>query len=580
MAKLIKIGEDAGIDLEKLIETRLLIQANSGGGKSWLIRRLLEQTHGKVQQIVLDPEGEFGTLREKYDYILAGKHADLSAEPKYAAKMAEKLLETRASTIIDLYELPPQERKRFVRLFLEAMVNAPKELYHQVLVVIDEAHVFVPQVGESEASSAVIDLATRGRKRGYCAVLATQRISKLHKDAAAECNNKIIGRTSQDIDMKRAADELGFTTREQIFSLRTLKPGEFYAFGPAISDEVKVIKVGDVATSHPKAGSRALGKIPKPSASIAKILGALADLPKEAEEEARTVSELKKQIVQLKKERAPRQIPTSDPLTIKQAVDKAVAVAVAAAVAAKDEELFKWQGEWLKTMDTWYSTLKTMGETMQEWKRTHRLKPQKYLPIKNILTDISPERLREVVSNASPGAVIQIPPTAKLEAIPPTGLSGPAQKILDAVAWLNVIGVEQPSKVAVAFVAGYSSTSSNYVKTCGALRSQDLVSYPPGSALELTEAGREVARVIDPPTSNEELHERIYTVLSDPERRILKPIVNEAGEPIAKMAVAEQAGYSETSSNFVKILGKLRTLGLISYPSPGNVAAEKLLFPL
>ncbi|KKL76705.1 hypothetical protein LCGC14_2042260, partial [marine sediment metagenome] len=34
------------IDLVKLISTRLLIQANSGGGKSWLIRRLLEQSHG------------------------------------------------------------------------------------------------------------------------------------------------------------------------------------------------------------------------------------------------------------------------------------------------------------------------------------------------------------------------------------------------------------------------------------------------------------------------------------------------------------------------------------------------------
>src|SRR5689334_16314253 len=32
------------------LDTRLLIQANSGGGKSWLIRRLLEQSHGKVQQ--------------------------------------------------------------------------------------------------------------------------------------------------------------------------------------------------------------------------------------------------------------------------------------------------------------------------------------------------------------------------------------------------------------------------------------------------------------------------------------------------------------------------------------------------
>jgi hypothetical protein len=33
------------VDLDRLIESRLLVQANSGGGKSTLIRYLLEQTH-------------------------------------------------------------------------------------------------------------------------------------------------------------------------------------------------------------------------------------------------------------------------------------------------------------------------------------------------------------------------------------------------------------------------------------------------------------------------------------------------------------------------------------------------------
>jgi hypothetical protein len=56
-----------------------------------------------------------------------------------------------------------------VRLFLEALVNAPKKLWHPALVVVDEAHVFCPETGEAESGDAVIDLATRGRKRGFCA---------------------------------------------------------------------------------------------------------------------------------------------------------------------------------------------------------------------------------------------------------------------------------------------------------------------------------------------------------------------------------------------------------------------------
>jgi hypothetical protein len=46
------LGSGIRCDLSVLIDTRLLMQASSGGGKSWALRRLLEQSHGKVQQIV------------------------------------------------------------------------------------------------------------------------------------------------------------------------------------------------------------------------------------------------------------------------------------------------------------------------------------------------------------------------------------------------------------------------------------------------------------------------------------------------------------------------------------------------
>jgi uncharacterized protein len=37
-------GTAAMLDLEELLATRLLVQANSGSGKSHLLRRLLEQS--------------------------------------------------------------------------------------------------------------------------------------------------------------------------------------------------------------------------------------------------------------------------------------------------------------------------------------------------------------------------------------------------------------------------------------------------------------------------------------------------------------------------------------------------------
>jgi len=63
-------GGKLELDLPTLVDTRLLIQANSGGGKSWLLRLVVERAG--IQTIVLDNEGEFASLREAVDVLLVG----------------------------------------------------------------------------------------------------------------------------------------------------------------------------------------------------------------------------------------------------------------------------------------------------------------------------------------------------------------------------------------------------------------------------------------------------------------------------------------------------------------------------
>src|SRR3546814_20985284 len=62
-------GRTVAIDLEELLATRLLVQGNSGSGKSHLLRRLLEKSAGEVQQIVINPEGDFVTLADHYGHV-------------------------------------------------------------------------------------------------------------------------------------------------------------------------------------------------------------------------------------------------------------------------------------------------------------------------------------------------------------------------------------------------------------------------------------------------------------------------------------------------------------------------------
>lgn len=100
----LNLGQGLSSDLNTLVDTRVLVQANSGGGKSWCLRRLLEESHGGVQHLILDPEGEFASLRERFDYVLAAKHgADTAAEPRAAALLAERLLTLRRAILLSCF---------------------------------------------------------------------------------------------------------------------------------------------------------------------------------------------------------------------------------------------------------------------------------------------------------------------------------------------------------------------------------------------------------------------------------------------------------------------------------------------
>lgn len=290
------------VDLIKLLDSRLLIQASSGYGKSRTIRKFAETISGRVQQILLDREGDFVTLRERFDFALISvEGGDIPLSVRYAETIAVKLMETRMSAVIDLYELKIDERVLFVKRFCNALINLQKSLWHPCLVYIDEAHLFAPEGKANESTAAVINLCSQGRKRGIGVVLATQRLSKLNKDASADCMNKMIGATGQDNDRKRAGDELGFNSKSEVLDLRNLEKGQFYAFGPAISREPVKFRVGEVVTTHPSSDGRMVEIPPTPKA-IRKIVATLADIPQEAEKELETKKQLMNEVARLKHE--------------------------------------------------------------------------------------------------------------------------------------------------------------------------------------------------------------------------------------------------------------------------------------
>lgn len=258
-------GRSVGMDLEELLATRLLVQGNSGSGKSHLLRRLLERSAGQVQQVVVDPEGDFVTLGPAYGHVVieAGDYAVAEV-----ARMAGRLREHRASVVLSLEGLEAEGQMRCAAAFLGALFDAPREHWYPALVVVDEAQLFAPTTGGEVAEevrraslSAMTNLMCRGRKRGLAGVIATQRLAKLAKNVAAEASNFLMGRTFLDIDMARAADLLGME-RRQAEAIRDLPRGSFLALGPAVSRRPVTVRIGAVETSA-RSGSPKLTPLPE-----------------------------------------------------------------------------------------------------------------------------------------------------------------------------------------------------------------------------------------------------------------------------------------------------------------------------
>lgn len=272
-------GPAATLDLEELLATRLLVQGNSGSGKSHLLRRLLEQSAPWVQQTVIDPEGDFVTLAERFGHLVIDAEDHTERGLQVAGERARM---HRVSSVLNLEGLDAENQMRRAAAFLGGLFDAPRDHWYPMLVVVDEAQLFAPAVAGEVSDEArklslgaMTNLMCRGRKRGLAGIIATQRLAKLAKNVAAEASNFLMGRTFLDIDMARAADLLGME-RRQADAFRDLERGQFMALGPALSRRPLNLRIGTTETGPRNATPRLM---PLPEATLDDVRATILAAP-------------------------------------------------------------------------------------------------------------------------------------------------------------------------------------------------------------------------------------------------------------------------------------------------------------
>lgn len=255
----IPLGDtDAGtlhLDLNRLLAGRCLIQGSSGAGKSATLRHLIEEAHDYTTTMLIDPEGEFANLAEHIGAATV-RASEIASDGLTAAALRAR--HHRLPLHLDLTDLEPDQRIQKAAAFFAGLLASPREDWaHTALVAIDEAHLLAPHMAASARDAetrrlgvaTLTDLCARGRKRGISPVIATQRLAKLATSVQSELHNVLLGLNIFDRDVARAGDLLGFGA-EKASALRDLKPGEFFAFGPALCPRPTLVRIAPTVTRH------------------------------------------------------------------------------------------------------------------------------------------------------------------------------------------------------------------------------------------------------------------------------------------------------------------------------------------
>lgn len=235
------------VDANLITTGRTCVIGSSGSGKSYTVGVICEELcKAKVPFAVIDVEGEYSGLKEKFETVWVGDEdeCDINWSKKVDLKQLARFAPDCPPIILDLSEAARPREK--VSEFLIALYGEISKRRTPYLVILEEADRFSPQSG-GERLPIIDEIARRGRKRGLGMMVCTQRPSLVDKNILSQCSNQLIGKLVIKNDLNSVAQF--FSGRDPLNALTSLKPGEFFALGGMVSEPTKV-KMRQRETRH------------------------------------------------------------------------------------------------------------------------------------------------------------------------------------------------------------------------------------------------------------------------------------------------------------------------------------------
>lgn len=175
------------------------VTGSTGSGKSYTLAVIVEELHPHMPFTIVDTAGEYWTLREKFDVLIAGRfnlnddgersdHCDLEITVDDAEQIAEYSFRHRVSVILDLLLFDEDERATLLAAYFKRLWDLVVRKPQPYAVICDEAHNYIPQSGKTAVKRHLVRLAKEGRKFGISFVFATQRPASITKDVITQAS--------------------------------------------------------------------------------------------------------------------------------------------------------------------------------------------------------------------------------------------------------------------------------------------------------------------------------------------------------------------------------------------------------
>jgi hypothetical protein len=565
----LKLSSSLTLPNDAVTQTLAFI-ARKGAGKTYAAGKLTEELLGiGATVIVIDVVGTWYGLRLNASgkgqglpiAIFGGEHGDVDLNEHQGEALGQLLVNQNLSAVVDISKFRKGERRRFATDFAESLFHHAKSNRSPRMLIMEEAQTLAPQrlqPGEERMLGAFEDIVRLGRNYGIGATLLSQRPQSINKEVLNQVECLFVGQLNGDLDRKAIEAWVSDhkANKDWTHRLPQLERGKMIVWSPQWLKVMKEVEIGRKKTfdasatpelGAPTARPKSLAAVD--AVALRSALQAAAPRAHLAKSNTRASAESHElHAVRAELERVRHQT-TAAHATLQQTADKLEQALSTATAALRGMQRLLKAGEGAKPTDT-------AGHPTAQNARAKPSQPAS-----------PPATRRRNDASQTTGAARQA-----------GNLAGPEQRILDALAWLESIGVETPEHSAVAFLAGYTVGGGAFNNPRGRLRKRGFVAYVPGDRIQLTDAGRSAANVPDAPLTSATLHERVLERLPGPEQRLLAPLLDAYPKAMHNDELAAAAGYTAGAGAYNNPRGRLRSLGLVEYPAPGQVRARDLLF--